>query len=272
MYPHATPQPTHLQYPQTYQSTQVQQYPQQTTYAPQPQPPSNLDSLHKDINNLISTAKAEFLADVNNSNLRDKLKALLDLQSVLSNHQIAPHELEAVRRKVAELSAPPAPTSYPPPMLSTPVPYTNGMNISQQTAPESHSHISAPPVPPPTHTHQPDISIINSTRLADILAKAQQGPRTIVTTSSPTPYTAPPVVTLPASTSAGEPSSLLTQLRAAGILPPEGGTPVNGSAAPPSSQYVPPQASGHTPTARLAPPPRIATPNDVELTSASLKK
>lgn len=272
MYPLSTPQPIPVQYPQTYQPIQVQQYQQQTNYAPHPQPPSNLDSLHKDINNLISTAKAEFLADVNNSSLRDKLKALLDLQSILSNQQIAPHELEAVRHKVAELSAPPAPAPYPPPVLSTPVPFTNGMNASQLVAPESHTHISVPPVPPPTHTHHPDISIMNSTRLADILAKAQQGPRTTVTTSSPAPYTAPPVVPLPASTSRGESSSLLAQLRAAGILGPEAGTPVNGSVAPPPFQYIPPRVSGQTPTAQLAPPPRIAIDNDVELTSASLKK
>ena len=272
MYPLSTPQPTPLQYPQTYQPTQVQQYQQQTTYAPHPQPPSNLDSLHKDIDNLISTAKAEFLADVNNSSLRDKLKALLDLQSMLSAHRIAPHELEAVRHKVAELSAPPGPAPYPPPILSTPVPFTNGMNASQQVATEGHTHVSVPPVPPPTHTHHSDISIVNSNRLADILAKAQQGPRTTVPTSSPAPYTAPPLIPLPASTSRGEPSSLLAQLRAAGILGPEGGTPVNGSVAPPPSQYMAPQVSGHTPIAQLAPPPRIATDNDVELTSASLKK
>ena len=275
MYSLSTPQPTPLQYPQSYQPTQVQQYQQQTTYAPHPQPPSNLDTLHKDINNLISTAKAEFLTDVNNSSLRDKLKALLDLQSVLSNHRIAPHELEAVRQKVAELSAPPAPPApvpYPPPVLSTPVPFTNGMNPSQQVAPESHTHVSAPPIPPPNHIHQSDISIINSNRLADILAKAQQGPRISVSTSSPAPYTAPPVATLPAPTSTGGPSSLLAQLRAAGFLDSEGGTPLNGSIAPPPSQYMPPQVSGHTPTAQLAPPPRIATDNDVELTSASLKK
>ena len=214
---------------------------------------------------------------MNNSILRDKLKALLDLQSILSYHQLAPHDLEAVRHKVAELSAPPLPPSYPPTVITTPTPYSSVMDATQRIVSQDHMQLSVPAAPLAVQQHQPDISVFNSNRLADILAsaKAQQAPQTPAVTSTPVPHTQPPLIPIPSSTSGSEPSSLLAQLRAAGILAPEGNTPVNGALAPPPTQFPAPQVPGYTPTippAKLAQPSRIAAQNDVELTSASLKK
>ena len=198
--------------------------------------------------------------------------------------QLAPHEVEAVQRQVAELkaaglSAPPTSASYVPPVNIAPVPYANDINARQQILPQNIPQVSAPAASPPVQVQprQPDILSLNSNRLADILAsaKAQQAPRTSTATSTPVPYNQPPVIPVPASTSEGEPSALLAKLRAAGILGPEGSTPVNGALAPPPSQYPPPQLLGNTsplPPAKLAHHSRIAAQNDVELTSASLKK
>lgn len=201
---------------------------------------------------------------------------------MLEAHQLAPHDLEAVRRKVAELkvaglSAPPASASYVPPLNIAPAPYGDDINVRQQILQQSIPQISAPAAPPAVQVQarQPDILTLNSNRLADILAsaKAQQAPRTPPGTSTTVTYTQPPVI--PASTPRGEPSALFAKLRAAGILGPEGSTPVNGALAPPPSQYPPPQLPGHTsilPSAKLAHPSRIVAQNDVELTPASLKK
>lgn len=220
--------------------------------------------------------------NVNNSILRDKLKALVDLQTILTTHQLAPHELEAVRQKVAELSAPPASAVYSQSAITAPTLYPNHTNPTPLNAPHNKVQIAAPqaPVPPaaPPSIQQPpqlDLSTINSNRLADILAsaKAQQAPPTPPVGSTPLPYHQPSIISAPATTSNGEPSSLLAQLRAAGLLAPEGNTPVNGSTAR-HPQYPPPQPD-RTPTtlhANLANPPLVAAQNDVELTSASLKK
>ena len=261
----------------------MQQYPQRAVYAPHPQPPSNLDSLHKDIQNLVSHAKSEFLTNVNNSVLRDKLKALVDLQSILTTHQLAPQELEAVRQKVAELSALPVSAPYSQPAITTATPYLQALNPAEIVNSQNHAPMSAPPTqatltaaPPTQQQSQTDLLTMNSSRLADILAsaKAQQAPSTPPSVPTPLPYNQPLTVPVPASSSGGEPGSLLARLRAAGLLAPSGNTPVNGALAshPP---YQPPPVSSRTPTTPLASlvnPPQRASQNDVELTSASLKK
>lgn len=218
---------------------------------------------------------------MNNKVLQDKLKALVDLQSILATHQLPPHELEAIRQKVAELSAPPASTSYPQPSIVTPVPYANGLNVTNSQVPQNYPQLHVPPATvhhtvTPSAQHQPDLSMMNSSRLADILAsaKAQQAPPTPAVAPTPASYNQPPVVPISTTTAGGQPSSLLAQLRAAGLLAPEGNTPVNGPIVP-QPQYLPPQPAGHapaTPLASLANPMRLAVENDVELTSASLKK
>ena len=239
--------------------------------------------MHRDIQKLIASAKTEFLTDMNNKVLQDKLKALVDLQSILATHQLPPHELEAIRQKVAELSTPPVSTTYPQPSIVTPVPYANGLNITSSQVSQNYPQLHVPPAtvhhtvtPSTQQQHQPDLSMMNSSRLADILAsaKAQQAPPTPVVAPTPASYNQPPVVPIPTTTAGGAPSSLLAQLRAAGLLAPEGNTPVNGPVAP-HPQYPPPQPAGHAPTTplvSLANPMKLAFDNDVELTSASLKK
>ena len=284
-YPHhpPPPQPTPPPYNQPYQQLQVQQYPQRAVYAPHPQPPSNLDSLHKDIQNLVSHAKSEFLTNVNNSVLRDKLKALVDLQSILTTHQLAPQELEAVRQKVAELSALPVSAPYSQPAIANSMPFLQAPNPTEILHPQNHAPISAPPThatptaaPPTQQQSQTDLLTMNSSRLADILAsaKAQQAPSTPSSAQTPLPYNQPVNVPVPASNSSREPSSLLARLRAAGLLAPSGNTPVNGALAS-HPQYPPPPIPTRTPTTPLASlvnPSQRASQNDVELTSASLKK
>lgn len=222
---------------------------------------------------------------MNNKVLQDKLKALVDLQSILATHQLPPHELEAIRQKVAELSIPQVSTTYPQPSIITPVPYANGLNVTSSQVSQNYPQLHVPPatvhhtITPSTQQpqqHQPDLSMMNSSRLADILAsaKAQQAPPTPIVAPTPASYNQPPVVPVSTTTTGGPPSSLLAQLRAAGLLAPEGNTPVNGAVAP-QSQYPPPQPAGHAPTtplASLANPMKLAFENDVELTSASLKK
>ena len=282
-YPHPPPQPTPPPYNQPYQQLPVQQYPQRPAYAPHLQPPSNLDSLHKDIQNLVSHAKSEFLTNVNNPVLRDKLKALVDLQSILTTHQLAPHELEKVRQKVDELSVFPVSAPYSQPAIATPMPYLQAPNPTEILNPQNHAPMGAPSTqvtptaaPPTQQQGQTDLFNMNSSRLADILAsaKAQKTSSTPPAAPTPLPYNQPLNVPIPTSSSSGDSSSLLARLRAAGLLAPSGTMPVNGAPAS-HPQYPPQPMSSRTPTTPLASlvnPSQRASQNDVELTSTSLKK
>lgn len=241
-------------------------------YTSQPPPAQDLASLHRDIENLISITKHEFAARHWDTQLQTKLKALLDLQSIMRSQQLPPDQIQAVRDQVSQLaqstrpahSLPPAPVPLPNP-VPTPVP-------SSFPAPSSS-------------TSQPsaDIqSLISSNALADILASAARAKQS--TPVPPEPSNAPPPQYPPANlaqslpnqapTPSSNTTSLLANLQALGMLTSNASTP-NGSvpSAQPSTLY-PQQFNPHTPsmqTAHQVRPPLAEIHNDVELTNASLK-
>ncbi|KAI4173995.1 MAG: hypothetical protein LQ348_006436 [Seirophora lacunosa] len=214
-YPQYNQPPHHPQLtPQTYQS----QYQSPAPYVSQPPPVQDLASLHRDIENLISITKHEFAARHWDTQLQTKLKALLDLQSIMRSQQLPPDQIQAVRDQVSQLaqtsrpthSLPPAPVPLPNP-VPTPVP-------------------SSYPAPPPG-TSQPSASIqslISSNALADILASAARAKPT--TPVPPEPLNAPPPQYPPANLAQSVPSqaptpssnttSLLANLQALGIARP----------------------------------------------------
>ncbi|KAL8983502.1 MAG: hypothetical protein Q9177_004960 [Variospora cf. flavescens] len=277
--PNGNPQrPSYPQYnhpPHHPQPTaQTYQIPYQTPmpYTSQPPPAQDLASLHRDIENLISITKHEFAARHWDTQLQTKLKALLDLQSIMRSQQLPPDQIQAVRDQVSQLaqstrpahSLPPAPVPLPNP-VPTPVP-------SSFPAPSSS-------------TSQPsaDIqSLISSNALADILASAARAKQS--TPVPPEPSNAPPPQYPPANlaqslpnqapTPSSNTTSLLANLQALGMLTSNASTP-NGSvpSAQPSTLY-PQQFNPHTPsmqTAHQVRPPLAEIHNDVELTNASLK-
>lgn len=209
-------------------------------------PGSSLDTLNNDIANLIVGAKAEFARNPFDGSCQDRLKTLLQLQNLLSTRQISQSELALVREQVAQqMSAQTLTQSQASP---TPVPVP-----IRQAAP-----VALPQAP--AQQQQTLNSLPGQNDIAALLARQS------VTPQIPTP-TPPPAVNKP------DPTSLLEQLRAAGILP---GVPASkGSPALPK-----------TPVA-VSTPPNFPTlpfvggglsrqvfaeiPNDVQLKPASLK-
>ena len=255
-----SPQPTPSQFQPPFQ---------QPASFQQPPQPDNIDSLHRDIEDLIRIARAEFATNPYDTAIQTRLKALLDLQSILKSQQLPPDQIELIRDQVAQLSPTSRPSSVaPPPTAPPPV-------------------LAAVPAPPPpqnpTVQQPPDLqALLSSNAFADLLASAARAQQT---------STAPPNATIPlrqpqASTPqppnppinapTGGGNSLLAQLRANGLLPPAGSTPVNGLVPPPSHQFP---FSIPTPNVQTPPtlPANIARPaltelrNDVQLTSASVK-
>lgn len=205
-------------------------------------PGSSLETLKNDIANLIVGAKTEFARNPFDGSSQGRLKTLLDLQNLLSTQQISQSELALIREQVAQqmISQPHAQSNAPP----TPVP----MPVRQVALPPSA------PAPFAQSSGPNDLAALLS-------ASSRQN-------STPHPQISP---TPPPTTSAKpDPTSLIEQLRAAGILP----------GASSSSPALPKATTTSTTPLSQIPyvgnnlPPRQALadlPNDVQLKVASLK-
>ncbi|KAL8778752.1 MAG: hypothetical protein Q9213_007265 [Squamulea squamosa] len=237
----------------------------------------DLSALHRDIENLISTTKLEFAARHWDTGLQTKLKALLDLQSIMRNQQLPPNQIQAIRDQVSQLAqtqSPATPTPAQPPLsLPLPVPVPTP---TVSTYPVSSLPTSQPPA---------DVqSMLDSNVLAEILASAarakQQTPVPSAASSVPSSGNTLAAAPLPPPNRVATPSSnatsLLANLKALGMLMPDTSTP-NGTmpTAQPASQF--PQSYQNNLNApsmhssNLARPPLQDVMNDVELTNASLK-
>ncbi|KUJ08459.1 uncharacterized protein LY89DRAFT_788839 [Mollisia scopiformis] len=266
--PHGLPpRPPNQQYPQALpnsSSWQQQRYPTppQPSYQSQVQavgytaPASSLAALNSDIENLINETKAEWSRNPHEVNFQPKIKALLDLQTVLRSQTLPPDQISLIQNQVDQLKQAPqsAPImqAAPAPLPPTPV-------------------VAPPPVQQPTLS-----SLLGPGALAALLARQSATPQP----SSAVPATIrsppqnnshpfqPPSSVAPATTPVPDPASLLGRLRAAGMLPglaaSTAPTPLNSSTsvAPPPFLNTPPSAA-RTPLATI--------PNDVILKPASLK-
>ena len=210
--------------------------------------------MNKDLDNLIRKARDEFAANIEDFSIQTRLKALLDLQGLMQQQQLPPHEIQMIRDQVNALSR-------PAPHLPNPI--SSPYNFTPQPAPVLPPQL--PPQAPPQQQNfasTPDLSsLLSTSNLAEIIAKAQgatptpllQTSQTIANTSQGLPLK-PPAVN---QTSSG--SDLMASLRAAGLIPSNAQTPTNGLlpfGTPPPASTRPGQNA-----------PRI----DVELKSASLK-
>ncbi|KAL8853361.1 MAG: hypothetical protein Q9221_001837 [Calogaya cf. arnoldii] len=280
-FPQRLPYPNNNQFPQPQPTPPNFQPPYQpptpVTYPYQPPPMQDLNALHRDIDNLISTTKLEFAARHWDTGLQTKLKALLDLQSIMRNQQLPPNQIQAIRDQVSQLA------QMQPPATPTPGQPTTSMLLPN---PVSTPTASAYPIPPPSTSQPPtDIQrLFDSNALAEILASAarakQSTPVPSVAASIPPPANPPAVTSLPPPDRTATPSrnttSLLANLKALGMLMPDTSTP-NGaiptnqpsSRFPLSHQNYPNTPSMHS--SSLARPPLQEIRNDVEMNNASLK-
>lgn len=220
----------------------------------------DLDSLYRDIERLISSAQTDFANNPVDTSIRQRLKALLDLQSILQQQKLPQEQLKLIRDQVSKLSATaparvatviPAPPSLPIPLIPTPT-------------------ISTPPVPTlTTHTPQPNLqALLNPSTLAELIkATANSQNRT-----PPPPQPLPPQVSISTSntpttsTPVGPENPLIASLRARGLLPPVLGTPAQ---QPPTLPFILPSQNGYPPTATPQIQPSISV--NVQMSTSSIK-
>src|SRR2546430_1518571 len=242
-----------------------------------------IDTLNKDIENLVQGAKSEFAQSPWDNSIQQRLKALLDLQSILQSQQLPPDQIKLIKDQVAQLS-----------LVSKPVPEPNlPQPTPTPTPPVIAPQVSQPQPPPAT----PLSSLFPSNALAALLAS-------VVT---PQPSSTPPQQAIPAAvlpppqsniaTTYGQPQpaptpapvpdsgTLFASLRAMGMLPPVSSTAATPTVIPPPippstslpfsfpPPYPRPSFLGTPPVnpASLARPPLAEITNDVDMTSASIK-
>ncbi|KAI9684711.1 MAG: hypothetical protein M1829_000086 [Trizodia sp. TS-e1964] len=214
----------------------------------------SVDTLNNDIANLISSARIEFASNPYDEGVRQRLKALLDLQAILKSQQLPVDQIQAIREQVAQLS-----------LLAPPV----------QTVPVAQAGSGLPEPPSQSQT-----TMFPPNALAQLLgtkAPAQQPP--VTRPSHPSLQAEPFLPSLgqpPSNASSAPPtieSSLIASLRAAGMLPPPP-TESMPLSSPMPLLFPPPPPNNSIPSFPsqiLAPPNINQISQDIELSSNSLK-
>ena len=239
-----------------------------------PQSGISVDSLNGDIERAIVTSKAQFAQNPQDQSIQTRLKALLDLQSILRAQSLPQEQLVLVKNQIAELAV--NARMGPPAQTSTPIPQTPAVAV-------------APP-PPAVQTAGtvPKVSLdslLGPGALAAIMARQSatpqsstpQPPPQVAAIRSPPPQRAEPQKS--ATPMPSDPGALLAMLRKSGLLStaptPSGGTP-NPPPNPTSSLPFP------FPLPGMAPPIALPIPgafqsieqicNGIDLKASSLKQ
>ncbi|KAJ5216454.1 mRNA cleavage factor complex component Pcf11 [Penicillium cinerascens] len=208
-------------------------------------PDVQLESLNRDLEALIASARNDFANSPFNPTSQQRLKALLDLQRILQNQQLPPDQLKAVRDQLATYAIPPAPVQNPAPAPPAPV-----------------------PTPPTLPASQPLSQLLNSETLAGLL-KATAG------NQQPTPPPQFPTIPQMPTTSTPQPAEnpLIAALRLRGLLPSASAPPSLASGTPPMGGSLPFMIPGQLQSTPPASTPQASTPSSstVPMNTASMK-
>ncbi|KAI9788789.1 MAG: hypothetical protein M1816_006570 [Peltula sp. TS41687] len=267
-------------------------------------PAGSLEALTSDLSNLISIARGEFAANPYDQGFQQRLKALLDLQTILQNQHLPDDQVRLIRDQVTQLSLQNQPVvSAPTPTIQYSLPHVAAAVAAATTA------FSSPPVqaPVPQVSSSAVQSLLPPNALAALFAsvnaaQAQNAPNppqipvsqpyimlSQASSSTPVPAPAPvitpaPIAATPIQTQQQPPmagSSLLDSLRAAGILPPVPSASLSSNAPPPISPTpelsssslfpLPPKPTTQWETQTRRNHTMTDIPKDLQLTSAALK-
>lgn len=230
-------------------TSQIPASTQQQHYAP---PVSEIESLHSDIKNLILTTQKRFSENPFDTDIQKRLKALLDLETIIRTQQLPRDQLALIRDQVSKIAA--APTPAP-----------------AQAHPLIPSHVPTPPPLAPT--------LLNAPNLATLLGSLPQQSAKLSIGQSNTPQPYPPSQSRPPpSSNSNAGNDLFSSLMSAGLLGGLGA--LNGNVSippPPPPSLLPPgfMFPGITPTSRISTPqprqPKAWESIDVQLNTSSLK-
>lgn len=236
-----------------------------------------VDTLHEDLQRLVVTARNDFAANPYDPGIQSKLKALLDLQTILQTQQLPQDQKQLIKNQVAQLKA-------------ASEPQRSTQSFSGMPHPAQYpTHVVLPGLEPQRYTSPPPAQQppVSTTDLAKLLGSSASGREATPPVNQN--FTAPNLDSIANLLNAGPQSgrqpqgapnsSLLDQLRSAGMLPAAGPPSRPTSAAPNQIAYLaPPNTHEHS----VATPPKPAaipsrTPlaeiqNSIQLTLPSLRK
>ncbi|KAI1210430.1 uncharacterized protein F4807DRAFT_65863 [Annulohypoxylon truncatum] len=268
--PHISQPPPSRSTPQPMPTTMAFQPPQLGGYGV-PQAVISIDALNDDIQRLISASKAQIAQAPHDPSIQRRLKALVDLQTILQTQNLPQDQLVLVKNQIADLAvtirAPPAQTSTP-----TPVPQPVAV------------------APPPAAAPKISIdSLFGPGALATLLARKSTTPQ------ASTPYPPPPAVPVPTPPPQRvepqkpvvthppppppiptDPMALMNMLRQAGMLPaapPASNSTSVSHPTPPIPFPVPINIPGMPPVGRPVGPVTLESlTSDIVLRPSSLKQ
>ncbi|CAJ2511570.1 Uu.00g071950.m01.CDS01 [Anthostomella pinea] len=227
--------------PPNYQSHPNMPFPSRSTPQPMPsssafQPPPvggygmsqagiSTGSLNDDIQRLITAFKAQIAQAPHDPTIQTRLKALVDLQTILQTQNLPQDQLVLVKNQISDLAVTIRASPAQPP---TPIPKAQPVAV-------------APPPPAAAPKVSLD-SLFGSGALAALMARSSstpqvstpQPPPATVATRSPPPQRAEPQK---AAAATPDPMALMNMLRQAGMLPPP--TPAVATTPVPISTPVP---------------------------------
>lgn len=239
--PHSMPRPPTHPYPSNGQTPPSNH-----------RPDADLESLNRDLDALVASARLEFANSPFHQPSQQRLKALLDLQGILQKQQLTPDQMKLVRAQLSALAVPQPTPSAPPQPVALPPP--------------------APISTPPVHSaSQPLQQLLNPGTLAELIkATAVQQP-------TPPPLPSMPQIPPVSNTPPMADNPLIAALRSRGILPAastppnlaSGGTPPQGGSLP---FIIPGHLQATPPAPAVQPPiPSNSSSSQVPMTTASMK-
>lgn len=211
-----------------------------TPVAPGP-PGITVDNLPNDIQELITATKEEASQFPHDTSVQTKLRALMDLQTVVQRGGIPPDQLELIKNKVTELvSVPRRATSAQPPSFPP-------GNLPYQPHAGHSTSVTPTPTPAAQQAQAPTSldSLLGQGALAALMARATSASQNSTPNPPAAAFRSPPPQPEPvaqAPPAQNDPMSLLNKLRAAGMLP--GATPPAAASHTPTPPPPAPQASG----------------------------
>lgn len=238
-----------------------------------PQAGISIDALKDDIHKLIGASQAQIAHSPHDPSIQTRLKALMDLQTILQTQNLPQDQLVLVKNRIAELAVNIRATPAQPP-ISTPTPQAPSVAVAP---------------PPPAVPKVSLDSLFGAGTLATLMARNSVPPKASaphppppaahVAVPAPPPQRAEsqkPATTQPLPAPASDPMALLNMLRKAGIL--SAATPASTSAAVPHPTPlipfpIPAKVPGMAPVHQHGRPLSLeALTSDIALKPSSLKQ
>lgn len=242
-----------------------------------PQAGISIDALNDDIQRLITASKAQVALAPHDPSVQTRLKALMDLQTILQTQNLPQDQLVLVKNQIADLAV----TIRAPP-TQTPTPTLTSAPIAP--IPQQPVAVAPPPVAAPKISID---SLFGAGALASLMSRKSATPQASASHSRPAPIAVPtpppqrvepqkPANPQPAAPVA-DPMALMNMLRQAGLLP--AAAPASSSVA--ASRPMPSAAtlsalvgaaSKVPPMQPTRPPTLEALTGDIILRTSSLKQ